>query len=399
MNEAPKAHIPLSDSQQPIRVLLVDDQSMVGEAVRRMLANEPDIEFHYCGEPERAIPCAEEIQPTVILQDLVMPDVDGLTLVKFYRGNPATRYIPLIVLSVKEDPQVKAQAFSLGANDYLVKLPDAVEMIARIRYHSQAYLSRIEREEAYRQLKKSQARLSAELAEAAEYVRSLLPPPAQGEIDIQWQFIPSTQLGGDSFGYHWVDERHFAIYLIDVSGHGVGAALLSVSVINALRNGALSNTDFNNPSEVLTRLNQSFQMADQNGMFFTIWYGVYDPVTRQLEYASGGHPPGLLVQPDGGAIQRLTSRGLIIGIDPELTYASETYTLGVGDTLFLYSDGVYEVRNSAGQIQKLEHFEQLIAQLSGQGRNEVQEIHGEIVKRSGQTSFEDDFSIMRLQFH
>ncbi len=122
-----------------IRVLLIDDQSMVGEILQRSLSKETDIDFHYCNDPTMAITTAIDIAPTIILQDLVMPDVDGLMLLRWFRLNPATKDIPMIVLSCKEDAHLKAEAFTYGANDYLIKLPDTIELIARIRYHSQAY--------------------------------------------------------------------------------------------------------------------------------------------------------------------------------------------------------------------------------------------------------------------
>ena len=145
-----------------IKVLLVDDQPLVGETVRRMLADDPEIEFHFCADPAQAIPVANRIRPTVILQDLVMPDIDGLQLVKYFRANAATREVPLVVLSSKEDPGVKARAFALGANDYMVKLPDKLEVVARVKYHSRGYVALLERNEAYRELAETQREMSAE---------------------------------------------------------------------------------------------------------------------------------------------------------------------------------------------------------------------------------------------
>lgn len=130
----------LVTTQQTV-VLLIDDQIIIGEAIRRMLACEPDIAFHYCNDPEQAIQLAQQIAPTVILQDLVMPNIDGLMLVRRFRSNPITSNIPLIVLSTKDEPKVKAEAFAAGINDYLVKLPDKIELVARLRYHSKAYLN------------------------------------------------------------------------------------------------------------------------------------------------------------------------------------------------------------------------------------------------------------------
>ncbi len=130
-----------------ITVLLVDDQAMISEKVRRDLAAETDIDFHYCQDPTRALTVAREVRPTVILQDLVMPEIEGLMLVRFYRADPTLRDVPIIVLSTKEEPILKAQAFRDGANDYVVKIPDRLELVARIRYHSSGYIHLLERNE------------------------------------------------------------------------------------------------------------------------------------------------------------------------------------------------------------------------------------------------------------
>lgn len=130
------------------RVLVVDDQPIIIESIRRLLASESDIEIHTCSDPTLALATAAELEPSLILQDLVMPDVDGLMLVKFFRAHPKTKDIPIIVLSSKEDAKIKASAFSVGANDYLVKLPDPVELIARMRYHATAYQNLLKRDEA-----------------------------------------------------------------------------------------------------------------------------------------------------------------------------------------------------------------------------------------------------------
>jgi two-component system chemotaxis family response regulator WspR len=140
-------------------VLLVDDQPIIGEAVRRALSGRPDIIFHYCDDPAAALSVAGRIKPTVILQDLVMPGVDGFTLVRRYRADPRTADTPIIVLSTKDDPNVKSEAFAAGANDYLVKLPDTIELVARLRHHTTTYLYRQQRDEAYRALRESQRQL------------------------------------------------------------------------------------------------------------------------------------------------------------------------------------------------------------------------------------------------
>ncbi len=132
---------------------------MIGEALRRVLANEANIDFHFCADPLQAVALAIQIKLTVILQDLVMPGIEGLALVSEYRNHPQTRDIPIIVFSTKDDPLVKSAAFGAGANDYLVKLPDNIELVTRIRYHSRSYLMQLQRDEAYRALRESQQQL------------------------------------------------------------------------------------------------------------------------------------------------------------------------------------------------------------------------------------------------
>jgi two-component system chemotaxis family response regulator WspR len=154
-------------------VLLVDDQALIAEGIRRMIADQPDIEFHYCSDPRKAVQTAIAVNATVILQDLVMPDVDGMTLVRFYRNNPSTRDVPVIVLSSKDDPNIKSEAFYQGANDYLVKLPEQVELLARIRAHAKSYLAQKERDEAYKTLQRMQDQLEQMNLELARSNREL----------------------------------------------------------------------------------------------------------------------------------------------------------------------------------------------------------------------------------
>jgi two-component system chemotaxis family response regulator WspR len=143
------------------RILLIDDQRVIIEAVRGMVREQSDVEFHFVNDAASAVDTAKRLQPTVILQDLVMPHTDGFSLIRAYRGDEQLSDVPVIVLSAREDPKLKAYSFAVGANDYLVKLPDRLELLARVRYHSAAYISRRQRDEAFRLLRASQKRLAS----------------------------------------------------------------------------------------------------------------------------------------------------------------------------------------------------------------------------------------------
>ncbi|WP_079989410.1 SpoIIE family protein phosphatase [Candidatus Protochlamydia phocaeensis] len=385
----------------PITVLLIDDQLIIAEAVRRMLNGQPDIIFHYCSDPSKALEMAAKVNPTVILQDLVMPECNGLTLVKYFRANPATKDVPIIVLSTKEEPQIKAEAFALGSNDYIVKLPDKLELIARIRYHSLAYIRLLERNEAFRRMEESQKVLTGELAEAAAYVKSLLPSPLKNGIEAEWCFIPSTQLGGDSFGYHWLDNRYFAMYLLDVCGHGVGAALLSISVANLLRSQNLPRADFKNPGSVLKALNLAFPMEKHNNMFFSIWYGIYDREAHQILYASGGHPPALLVTGTTAAqaqVYSLRTPGVVIGALPDTDFQNGVCQVLPYNCLYIYSDGIYEISKLNGAMLEMQEFIDLaVKSLSFKGKELEWLVHSS-QQIQGKDIFADDVSILKINF-
>ncbi len=155
-----------NQSDATVRVLLVDDQAMIGEVVRRMLGVENDVAYLFCDDSRAALEAARKISPTVILQDLQMPDIDGFDLLEMYGKDDVTRDVPVIMLTGKEDPASKAKAFSLGASDYLVKVPDRIELIARIRRHSEGYVNLQGRRRTEEALRSAEAAARAAAAEA-----------------------------------------------------------------------------------------------------------------------------------------------------------------------------------------------------------------------------------------
>ncbi len=175
-----------------------------------------------------------------------------------------------------------------GADDWLSHPVDPVELRARVL--AGKHILKIKQE-----LQDQTRLLRAELAEAEAYVRSLLPDDLTEKVPINARFIPSRLLGGDCYDFYWLDPDYLVIYLLDVSGHGLGSALLSTSVLNMLRSQSLPDVNFYRPEKVLQALNETFQMNDQNEKYFTMWYGVYNRANRQLLYASAGHPPAVLI--------------------------------------------------------------------------------------------------------
>jgi serine phosphatase RsbU (regulator of sigma subunit)/CHASE2 domain-containing sensor protein len=245
--------------------------------------------------------------------------------------------------------------------------------------------------------------MMAELAKAADYARSLLPAPLSGEVESEWCFHPSEQLGGDAFGYYWIDPDHLAIYLLDVCGHGVGAALLSVSVLNTLRAQTLSGVDFRDPAAILGALNHSFRMDDQNNLYFSAWYGVYRRKTRELIYASGGHPAAILIGPDSGGAAtvlplRLEPVSPAVGCLDEAVYRSAVQKIIPGSRLLVFSDGVFEI---FGPDEKVGTWAEFFASFnSAETRNLRPEARLKKAQQArGRDLLEDDFSLVELRFN
>jgi serine phosphatase RsbU (regulator of sigma subunit) len=240
--------------------------------------------------------------------------------------------------------------------------------------------------------------LHDDLAKARAYLAALLPAPlAGGGRRATWAYQPSAVLGGDLFGYHALDDRRLALYLLDVCGHGASAAMHSASAVNVLKNQTLPSTDFARPHEVLARLDESFTMERHGGMFFTLWYGVHDAADGSLVYASAGHPPALLRRADG-TLEQLRTPHPPIGVLEGAAFPSARVMTRAGDRLYVFSDGVYELGDHGPQDWGLEDFEALVRQPAAPGTDEAARLRAAVQRASGRESFPDDFSLLVFSF-
>lgn len=292
----------------------------------------------------------------LLLLDVLMPDLDGREALEEIKADPALRDLPVIMLSALDQESDIARCIELGADDFVAKPFNPVFLRARIGACLEKKRLRDQERATHQALVASQRLLARELAEAGAYVQSLLPPPIEaGPVRADWAFRPSAQLGGDAFGYHWIDEDRFAIYLLDVCGHGVGAALLSVSALNVLRSGSLLRTHAEAPAGAVAELNRMFPMEAQNENYFTLWLGVFDRARRRLRCASAGHPPAALSRPDGGWIELRTSAPPV-GAFPDARFAEAEAEVAPGAHLLVFSDGAYEFSDASGRSGSVSDF-------------------------------------------
>ena len=334
---------------------------------------------------EGMLPLAE---PSSLLPAIAMPS--GRVADLHFLVDDAGTWVLLVDVTVEHDA---AQRVQQKAYDMTLLSEREAKLLAQLRTAHRRL------EASQEELLRTSNRLARELRDAERYVRSTLPAPFRHPFLADWRFVPSTELGGDSFGYHWVDADHFAVFLLDVCGHGVGAALLSVAAANTLRSEALPSTDFRDPGDVLTALNAAYQMEDHDDLFFTIWYGVYRRSERTLSYASAGHPPAILVDDaarNGGHVAELRAPGPSIGIAPAAAYRAETSRVDSPSRLFLFSDGAFEIAAPDGTALAFEEFVRHLASPAGTEECELDRVLRVAREHHGPGPLDDDLSIVKL---
>ncbi len=240
--------------------------------------------------------------------------------------------------------------------------------------------------------------INTELHNAAEYVTSLIPKPInKNGIKTDWLFIPSEDLGGDSFGYNWIDNDNFAVYLLDVSGHGVGAALHSVQVLNVLQHKTLPNVDFTKPDEVMEALNAIFQMKDHNEMYFTLWYSVYNLSTQTLRYGSAGHPEMMIIS-ENKNIQLLESQNIFIGAKKNFKFKYDELKISDTSNLYVFSDGVFEIHNPDRKLYSFEEFQSAVLKNIETEKQPLKSLYEQGIAYSGKKALVDDYTIIKVTF-
>jgi serine phosphatase RsbU (regulator of sigma subunit) len=239
--------------------------------------------------------------------------------------------------------------------------------------------------------------LDRELAEAHDYVLSVLPPPIpSGPVQAEWFYQPCTRLGGDAFGYQMLDSRCFAAYMLDVAGHGAGSALFSVTVANVLRQRMLPEVDFRDPGAVIRGLNRMFPMERHNNLFFTMWYGVYDVAERVVSFATAGHHPAYLLTAGSARPVPLGTRNPSIGIGADREVASARAQVAPGSSLFLFSDGVFEITDHDGREWDLSQVLSLLPMMASP--NGPRRLYETVRMAARPGPLEDDFSALAIRF-
>jgi serine phosphatase RsbU (regulator of sigma subunit) len=237
-----------------------------------------------------------------------------------------------------------------------------------------------------------------DLRQAQAYVTALLPAPVTtGPILIDWVYHPCARVGGDGFGYRQMSETSFALYVLDVAGHGTGAAMHAVSVLNTLRRGTLAGADLREPASVVAALNAQYPMEAHGDLFFTLWYGVFDTSQRVLSFASAGHHAAFLRAPDGARLAPLWTRNVPVGVANRPAQAARVRVVP-GCRLYLFSDGAFEFTPRDGGRHAIEQFVPLLTAEAEFATPEPERLWRANRARARPGPPEDDVSIVVVTF-
>lgn len=253
-----------------------------------------------------------------------------------------------------------------------------------------------ERVEQTQRIAASESRLACELSGAAQYVASIMPGALDGPVEVTSRHLAAGELSGDSFGYRWVDDDHLVFYVVDVSGHGMAPAMVSVSVHNLLRSATFEREKLLEPAAVLTELNRLFQMEGHGGNYFTIWYGVFEARTRVLRFASAGHPPAIVISP-AGEPTRLATTSLPIGLLDDTDYSTAEYLVPANADIVVCSDGVFDINLPDGRPWSLPGFVDLCHQTAQSADWTLDSLLDGVKQVSDGDPFGDDCTLVRLR--
>jgi len=349
-------------------------------------------------------------EPDLILLDIMMPGMDGYEVCRILKGDERTVNVPVIFISALGTVKDKIRGLEVGGSDYVTKPFDRGEVLARVRSHLD--IRRLSREliRANRELRDKQRRLDDDLKAAAGIQKTLLPHklPQMEDMEFSWKFFPCETIGGDIFNVSGLDEDTLSLYMVDVSGHGVPSALVTVSVSQSLQphgSGIVRRKidqppyfRITAPREVLKALDEEYPI-ERFGKYFTIVYLIIDRAKGRFVYSAAGHPPPVMLHRDGSC-EILEKGGPIIGLGgDENPFEEEEKVLVPGDKLVLYTDGVVEYEDREGAFFGSERLFGLLERVKDEPIGVILDrVFEDLVAFGGDARLHDDVTLLGFEF-
>lgn len=399
-------------------ILVVDDNEMNRDMLSRRLSRRGHAVV-VAESGEQAIEMLETETIDIVLLDVMMPGIDGFETLARIRQKHDASTLPVIMATARGETEDIVRALEAGANDYVTKPLDFPVVLARTQTQLSLKFAMDEVRRLKHKLQDRNQELEAAIAQqlrdlaAAARVQQSCLPSDNVKFDrgaFAWRYLPCDELGGDGLNIMRLDDEHVALYILDVTGHGVPAALLSVSVSHNLsatdsqysmvvdaQGDGMKNTAAS-PASVAAALNRAFPTLDQTEQFFTLIYGIYHQPTRTVRFASAGHPPVYHLPAGSNRPVQLPGRGIPIGIMDDVTYEERSLVLGVGDRLLMYSDGVYEAANTAAELFGFQRLEEAIVETAGMPiEQSIDELISRVNAWSAGASQTDDITLILLE--
>jgi sigma-B regulation protein RsbU (phosphoserine phosphatase) len=392
----------------PDKILIADDEIVNRKLLANILKKE-NCELIEAGDGDEAIELTLQELPDLILLDIMMPGKDGYEVCHELKRDSRSADIPIIFFSARGETEDKIKGLELGGVDYLTKPFDKREVLARVKAQLKIQNLTKALKRANNDLIRKQKRIDENLKAGAEIQRSLMAinPPDAKTIDVVWRFMPCQRIGGDIFNILRLDEDHWAIYMLDVSGHGITSSMVAVSVSQMLqpRVGFLLKKNIEKapyyeivpPTEVLNEMDREYPI-ERFDKFFTISYCILNVKDGTLRYSNAGHPPPVLLRKDG-SLELLNEGGTIIGMGGLIPFEEGRRKLCSGDKLFLYTDGIAEYQNEDGLFYDEDRFFAELKRLKDRLlSNIIDGVIESMMSFGNNTEPQDDISLLAVEF-
>lgn len=387
------------------RILLVDDSADSRTILSALLEAAGYQTIEAC-DGEHGLKAVQDVKPSLILLDINMPGLDGFEVCKRLKSDTNCADIPIIFLTAQTDVENKVKALALGAADYVTKPYERPEVLARVQNQLKIRYLMQELWRTNQELSKKQAHIDEDLIAAQEIQRALLPKKdiSHTHLDLAWYFKPCQSIGGDMLNFFSLNESLDAMYILDVSGHGVPAALLTMSMSQTIQHEKesylhnQSNDRVCMPCKMLELLDLEYPF-ERFAKYASLVYIVLDATNKQITYSNAGHPSPILLRKDA-SVEFLNMGGPILGMGPELaSFEQGQLYINPGDKIILYTDGVTECQDNQGNQFAEKGLVKLLQNCAGQSINQcIESVVSEIKAINRDSQFADDVSLLGIEF-